>query len=352
MRILAFNNYDIATIAQDWEAEGRNAPSQHLWGCPELRALGHDVTYLPFAGSKRLKSLSRATRIFGDLDLQKRALRAAETHDVIYCAHQPTVAWLAMLRAAGRLKTPVVAVGYQSPRGTGPVARLWARGLVKGLDRLLCMSDAMEADFRALGLASSQMGQIRWGVDLRHYSTGPLPRGIPHFVSVGKSFRDFQTLIDGFPFDQAELTILGADRSLDVDLSNVPDGRLHIRGDWIDWREFVKILPGFHGMVLPIDMNGSRGNNAIGLTAVTEALACSVPVVATGNRYIGIDLAVEGVGHWVAPGDPEGWRRGVEAICADPDPLATRVRARELAETRINIETYAATLDAALRSVV
>lgn len=353
MRILAFNNYDIKSIADEWNGEGRDAPSQHLWGCPELERLGHDVTYLEYDVSPTLKTLSQKARVLGDLDLQKRVLAQAGSYDVIYSGHQPTVSLLALLRSLGVLKTPVVAVGYQSPRSTGAIYRAWTKALVGGLDRLLCLSDAMEADFIGLGMRPDRLGQIRWGVDMRHYTwEAELPGGDPHFVSVGKSFRDFSALIQGFPFDRARLTILGAGKSIDVDLPPAAKGRLEIRSDWIDWREFARILPGFHGMVLPIDMVQSRGNNAIGLTAITEALASGLPVIATDNPYIGIDLEAEGVGHWVQPGAPDGWRTAIQAICDAPDEAAQmRRRARELAERQINIDAFAATLDQTFRAV-
>lgn len=353
MRVLAFNNYDIKSIADEWNAEGQNAPSQHLWGCPELQRLGHDVTYLDYEGSAALKSLSRKTRVLGDLDLQKRVLDQAGHFDVIYSGHQPTVSGLALLRSMGLLKTPVVAVGYQSPRSYGAMYKMWTRALVGGLDKLLCLSDAMEADFIQLGMRPDRLGQIRWGVDLRHYTCAPdVPAGDPHFVSVGKSFRDFHTLIHGFPFDKARLTILGAGKTIDVDLPPEAAGRLEIRSDWIDWREFARILPGFHGLVLPIAMDQSRGNNAIGLTAVTEALASGLPVIATENPYIGIDIEAESVGRWVPPADPSGWRAAISAVCDAPDKAAQmRRRARDLAETRINIDAFAATLDQTFRAV-
>lgn len=353
MRVLAFNNYDIKSIAREWVAEGKDAPSQHLWGCPELERLGHEVTYLDFEGSASLKRLSQKTRVLGDLDLQKRVLRQADDFDVIYSGHQPTVATLALLRSMGVLKTPVVAVGYQSPRSSGRLYRAWTRALVGGLDKLLCLSDAMEADFIALGMRPERLGPIRWGVDLRHYSwSAALPEGDPQFVSVGKSFRDFQALIDGFPFDKARLTILGAGKSIDVPLPPEAEGRLTIRSDWIDWREFARILPGFHAMVLPIAMDQSRANNAIGLTAITEALASGLPVLATDNPYIGIDLAGEGVGGWVPRADPAGWRAAISELCDAPDETAAmRRRARDLAEARINIDGFAATLDAAFQEV-
>lgn len=352
MRVLAFNNYDIKSIADEWNAEGQNAPSQHLWGCPELQRLGHDVTYLDYEGSAALKSLSRKTRVLGDLDLQKRVLDLAGQVDVIYSGHQPTVSALALLRSVGLLKTPVVAVGYQSPRSSGAVYKMWTRALVGGLDKLLCLSDAMEADFIRLGMRPERLGQIRWGVDMRHYTCVPdVPAGDPHFVSVGKSFRDFHALIRGFPFDKARLTILGAGKTIDADVPPAANGRLEIRSDWIDWREFARILPDFHGLVLPIAMDQSRGNNAIGLTAVTEALASGLPVIATDNPYIGIDLQAEKVGHWVRAGDPNGWRAAITTICDDPVMAAhMRRRARALAETRINIDAFASTLDQALRA--
>lgn len=353
IRILAFNNYDIKSIFDQWNAEGQNAPSQHLWGGPELQQLGYAVTYMDYDGSAMLKSLSRKTKVLGDLDLQKRVLNCASQYDVIYCGHQQTASGLALLRSLGLLKTPLVAVGYQSPRSIGLAYRVYTRALVGGLDRLLCLSQAMEEDFIQLGMRPDRMEQIRWGVDMRHYSFRPdLPVGEPHFVSVGKSFRDFQSLIHGFPFDKARLTIMGAGKSIDAKLPPEADGRLEILSDWIDWHDFVKMLPAFHGLALPIATDKSRGNNAIGLTAVTEALASGLPIIATHNPYIGIDLEAEQVGYWVQPNDPNGWRAAISAFCKNTEKAAQmRCNARRLAQTQINIAKFAVTLDQTFREV-
>lgn len=342
MRVLAFYNYDIKSISDAWTEEGRNAPpSQHLWGVPELQRRGHDVCYLDYEYRAALKTV-RELRVLGDLDLQKRALAVAAEYDAIYCAHQPSAAVLALLRKWGWLRMPVVALGYQSPRSTGRAMRIWCNGFVAGLDRLLCLSDAMERDFLGLGMPAQ-----------RHYHARTTrPEGDPHFISVGKSFRDFESLIQGFPFDRARLTVLGAGEAPDLSAPASAEGRSTVQNGWIDWKEFVRILPDFQALVLPVDLARSRGHNAIGLTAVTEALASGLPVVVTQNPYIGVDIETEDVGAWVAPYSPEGWRETINAICDDPGArLAMGRRARSLAEHRINIESFADTLEQTLLEV-
>lgn len=354
MKILAFNNYDIKSISDSWHLEGQDAPSQHLWGCPELIRMGHDVQYLDWEGSAFLKNLSRKTRVLGDLDLQKRVLNHAAEYDVIYCGHQPTANALALLRKLGWLKTPVVAVGYQSPRSNSQAFKVWNTLFVDGLDKLLCLSDAMERDFARLGMDPARMEQIRWGVDLRYYQAShPEPQSEPHFVSIGKTFRDYHDLLQGFPFDRARLTIIGAGKSIDAVPPPAAEGRLTINTDWLEWRDFTRILPEYHGLVLPISMEQSRSNNAAGLTTVTEALASGLPVIVTDNPYLGVDVEAEGVGHWVARGDPKNWRKAISKICDDPDKL-TRMRrcARALAESRINIDCFAKTLEQALLGAI
>jgi len=354
MRILAFSNYDIGGIHKLWNEEKQEAPSQHMWGGVQLSERGHDVVYLDFEQSKWLKWLYGKLRMVGDLGLQLDVKRKARNFDAVYCAHQPTVALLSLFRRIGLFRKPLVAVGYQTPRSNGFVARTYAKLFINGLDRLLCMSDEMEADLGRLGVKKAKMGQIRWGVDMKYYPFGETAEAdVPHFLSVGKTFRDFGALISGFPFDRARLTVFGAGHELNVPIPTEADGRLEIRSDWMEWREYVQLLPGFHAMVLPIDMKASNANNAIGLTAVTEALIAGLPVISTDNRYIGIDLAGDGIGYWVEPGSSDAWSAAISKCCDDLETLhAMRRKARDVAETRINIQAFADVLEAELQGVV
>ncbi len=353
MRVLIFNNYDLKSIETDWLSTSGDSPSQHLWGGPELRDLGHDVEFLEFAGVGWLKSLSRILRVFGDLDLQYRAMKSAKDFDVIYCAHMPTVAFLAILRTLRLFQTPVIAVNYQSPAKKGLLERIWARVFVGGLDRILSLSEEVENDLRKLGVSEARLVQVRWGVDIRHYKCKQRPSGDePHFVSVGKSFRDFQSLISGFPYEQAKLTVLGAGKEFDVDVPPKAEGRLIIRSEWIDWRDYIGCLPDFDALVLPISLEETRGNNAIGLTAATEALASGIPVISTENSYLGINLEAEGVGCWVPACDPDAWCRILSEFASDRDASAEmRVRARKLADECFNIRSFASTLSDAINEV-
>ncbi|MDG2340304.1 MAG: glycosyltransferase [Paracoccaceae bacterium] len=353
MRILAFCNYDIGEIHKYWLEEDGNSPSQHMWGCVELEEKGHSVDYLEFEKYRSLKWVSNKLKLLGDLDLQFRALRRAKDFDVIYCSHQPTVAVLALLRRLKLLRTPIVALGYQSPRSNSALYRFWVRTFVRGLDKLLCLSDDMQRDLIALGARVDIMQQIRWGVTLQHYSPMEWQNvDVPRFISVGKSFRDYQCLVDGFPFDRAHLTIMSAGQDLSVDLPASATGRIEIRDDWIEWTEYVAILPTFDGLLLPIDVTSANTNNAIGLTALTEAFAAGIHVIASDNPYIGIDLEAENVGNWVPTGDASAWEATITKYVENRDLSAQRGdNARAFAEERLNIRVFADELESALIEV-
>ena len=106
-------------------------------------------------------------------------------------------------------------------------------------------------------------------------------------------------------------------------------------------------------VLVPLAVQHLRVDNAIGLTAVLEALSLGVPVVVTRNDFLGIDIEAEGVGVWVAPGDPGDWSRTLSDLAQDlPRLRAMGRRGRQLAENRLNIETYARVLADNIAAVV
>lgn len=346
IRILAFNNYDIKRILNLWITENRAAPSQHLWGLPELEEMGFEFEILDYQKSKILKQLSKSLGVFGDLDLQWRALKKAKGFDVIYCAHHPTAALLSLFRRLGVLKTPVIVVGFQSPKKNNALWRLVTKLYVRGFDKLLCMSKEMEEDFLNLGMPAEKMSQIRWGFEYKFYHPREKPKGkIPRFIAAGKAHRDYVSLINGFPFDLAELVVCGAGSDI---LNHMPEGnedRLVIVKEWLDWKKFGEMVSESHGFIIPLDMTGLKVNNAIGLTACLEACSSGVPVVITKNPYLGVDIEMEGVGVWVEPDNPQDWNRTIRYLVENENQRARMgMTARELIENELNIGAFSSAL--------
>jgi glycosyltransferase involved in cell wall biosynthesis len=346
-----FANYDLEKIRRSWEAEDRDAPAQHLWGYASLAANGATVDILSPNPHGWLSRVSRRIGLFGDLGLQWRALRAASRYDVIYSAHHLTSSLLAFCRLVGVLRTPVLAIGYQSPKSTGPFWRLITTLFARGYDRLLCMSDAMEQDYRALGIPAERLGQIRWGVDLPLYRGRRQAERDGCFISPGKTHRDFQSLVAGLP-DGARLTICGAGRDPDLPEADSIGAEIAVVQKNLPWRDYLDRFSRASVVVLPLNTSALRGNNAIGLTALTEAMALGVPALVTRNDYLGLDIEGEGVGFWVTPDDAADWRDKMTTLMTDQATVERmRERAIALAESMFNLDAFDRTLQQALHEI-
>jgi glycosyltransferase involved in cell wall biosynthesis len=82
-----------------------------------------------------------------------------------------------------------------------------------------------------------------------------------------------------------------------------------------------------------------------GLTSLLDALGMGRAVIMTRNPLIDIDVEVEKIGFWIAPGDTQGWQRAVQFVADHPDEIAEMGRrARRIAEERYNSRLFAAKL--------
>lgn len=354
MKLLLLNNYDIAGIAEKRRSENDDAPAQHLWGYHLLAAHDIDADILAFNGSAFLKSLGDRLKIFGDLDQQWRLLRRARTVDIVYSGQFLTTPLYALGRRLGLVKTPIVAIAYQSPRGRSRFWKFYTRNFLGGHDRIMSLSKAVIDDLIGLGVPEEKLSLIGWGVDLAYYTPAERPRdGAPVIVSAGKTHRDFPTLLGAFDGIDCPLKIFGAG-SLKSDAPGLPFGpNVTVIETMISWQTFIDEFRDAYAIAIPLDMTTIKFHNAIGLTALTEAMAVGKPVIMTRNDYVGIDIEKEGIGIWVDEGDIDGWRRAVTALIADPEKAdAMGKKARALAEAHYNIDRFTATLADVCRDVV
>lgn len=351
MKILLLNNYDLRRITEQRQEEGNDAPAQHLWGYHLLQDHGIDADILTFEKHAWLKKIGDKLKLFGDLDQQWRVLRQAKNYDTIYSAQYLTTPLLAFMRKLGLLNTPIVAIGYQAPKQVSTLWKFYVRNFLGGNDHILCLSQALADDLVAFGVPAHKISVIGWGVDMKYYTPADhqTPQQ-PYMFSAGKTHRDYETLLSAFHGLNANLKICGAG-SLKTDEPGLPFGHnIEVIETMIGWRDFIENFRHAAAVAIPLNIDNIRLKNAIGLTAVTEAMAVGKPIIMTRNDYIGIDVEKEGIGYIVESGDVEGWKSAVRNLMDDPEKIASMgQRARKLAEEKYNIDQYSNDLANALK---
>ncbi len=371
MRVVLINNYDLMGILKSFQEEQENAPAQHLWGYTLLEKRGICVDILPFEKHGWLKQFSQKVKFLGDLDQQLRLLTQLDRYDVIYSAHHLTTLFLAFLRSIKLLNIPIIAIAYQTPAQKTWFWKLFTQMFVQGNDKILCLSEALAKDLKEFGVPEQKLELIAWGPDLRFYQPDfsktqqphwfeqadqPLnqlpnqPPDQPKFIfSLGKTYRDYSTLLKAFQQIDCQLTICASRAISAADVTALSLTNVTLYEDMIPWRGLIELYQQAYAVAIPLTCHNDKFNNAIGLTALTEAMATGNAIVMTRNEYVGIDIEKEGIGLWVNPGDSQGWQKAITYLLENPALTQEMGRkARLLAEKKFNLVTFSNQLAATL----
>lgn len=345
MKVLILSNQELSDIHAKWKAEGKQARAEHLWGATTLHQHGIEVDILPYQGFKFLKLISKIN-LFGDLDQQFRVLRvASQQYDAIYSAHHLTTPLLALLRKLRILKTPVVAIAYQSfPPSL--LSRFFTALCVDGNDRIMCLNPQLKEDLaQDFDISAEKLSVAEWGVDLPFYQAISLPEISPEpplILSTGKTYRDYATLLKSIETLNCQLKICC------FDIENVKSGlsmpaNAHFYEGILPWRAVLQEYRKAYAVAIPLGDYPQKPNNAVGLTVLLEAIAMGRPVIMTRNnlsRYV-MDIEAAGIGLWVDTSDIKGWTEALSYLLNHPaqaDQMGKR--ARQLAEQDLNLEVF------------
>lgn len=345
-RVLLLNNYPMAAALEGWRAG--TYPGHHLWGADGLHEHGFEVVIPPFARlpepPRMLKR--RVPAAWGDMDQQLRALVRLDC-DVVYSACQYASGFLARMRSRGLFPRPIVAlVHHELARDANGLA------FVAGHTRLACLSGRVRSQLTdAFSVPAEKVQVLDWGPELRFYDAVPAEDGggEPIVASVGKSFRDHDTLAAAAEDAPIRTVIVGtpparAPASARVEVVPVTEAGPHV-----PYRDVLRLCRRARILAIPL----VETNGLAGLTSLVDALGLGKPVIMTRNALVEIDVEAEGIGVWVEPGDVAGWRRAIDELARD-DARCREMgrRARALAERRYNTGAFTLQLARLLTSAL
>jgi glycosyltransferase involved in cell wall biosynthesis len=344
MKVLILSNQELSDIHAKWKAEGEQARAEHLWGATTLHHHGIEVDILPYQGFKFLKLISKIN-LFGDLGQQLRVLSIASQYDAIYSAHHLTTPLLALLRKLRVLRTPVVAIAYQSfPPSL--LSRLFTALCVEGNDRIICLHPQLKEDLaQDFRIPVQKLSVAEWGVDLPFYEATALPTPSlepPLILSTGKTYRDYATLLKSIEPLNCQLKICC------FDIENVKSGlsmpaNAHFYEGVLPWRAVLQEYRKAYAVAIPLGDYPQKPNNAVGLTVLLEAITMGRPVIMTRNnlsRYV-MDIEAAGIGLWVDTGDVKSWTEALSYLLNNPEKANKMSQnARQLAEQNLNLEVF------------
>lgn len=340
--VLFLNNYPMADALELWRKG--EYPGQHLWGANGLGRYGFDVHIPKYSTMPRVKSIvERHAVAWGDCDQQLRAMFRRD-YDIIYSACQSITGFLARLHSMGLFRKPLVALIHHELSDNSA-----SRAFLRGHTRLLCLSrDVRDQLIGVFQVPKDKVDLLSWGPELEFYRrdlAGPYPQE-PWVVSIGKTLRDHDTLAAAMRGSDIRLTIIGTAPTGGEPLPNIEVIPVSEHINHLPYRRTLEIYQ--RATIVAIPLASTR--RLAGLSSLLDAMAMGKPVVMTRNPLVDIDIEAEGFGVWLSPGDVAGWKRAVEDLAADSVRCREMGRrARLVAESRYNIQSFTAQLAEALK---
>ncbi|NMG06804.1 glycosyltransferase family 4 protein [Brasilonema sp. UFV-L1] len=360
MKVILLNNYSMTAQWEQWKEENYEYPSHHLWGATTLPKYGIDVDILPYEKFSFLKKISDQVKILGDLDQQLRLLFGKYDYDIIYSGNQGSTYLLAILRAIGILRKPVVTVQHQSFKKT-----IWSFLFIKFVlscyDRLFCLSNGLRNHLiKEFNLPENKVDLLEWGIDLpcydkiEYYNTidAIKEKENSFILSAGRTYRDYNTLLKAFKNISYPLKIYGTKEPFCQ--TNEISPNVQIITDYLSWREILIEHAKAYAIAIPLDITQPKSYiNVIGVTSLLDAMGMGKAVVMTRTVEPCIDLEKEGIGILVEPGDEKGWQEAISYLLEHPDETRKMGnRARLLCEEKYNLEVFTSRLSELLQDVL
>ncbi|MEQ8970044.1 MAG: glycosyltransferase family 4 protein [Coleofasciculus sp. C1-SOL-03] len=368
MKILFISSAAMDEAWQKWEQH--NYPGHRLFGATELPKYGIDIDILPHEKYTKLKQISNQIKILGDLDQQLRILFQQSDYDLVYSGHDINIALLTFLRRFGLYRKPIVAIMHRSFKHN-----LWSRIYVdlfiKGKDRLICLSSVIRDRLRDwFGIPESKLVVLELGVDLAFYDLKQKdvqveqnlsPDNQSQFIlSLGKTYRDYNTLIQAFAHIHYPLKIYCSANSAST-VANIP-ANVKLNYDPTDpansavlsFEQLVNEYTKAYAVAIPLDIPPERTDSVTltGCMSLIEAMAMGKAVVMTRNRQFSLDVEKEGIGIYVEPGDARGWQKAISYLLDNPQETQEMgQRGRRLCETQYNLDYFGSKLAEELKSV-
>lgn len=351
-RILVLNNYSINRVLKEYE-EGKK-PSHHLYGIIELKKMGHSIIVIDPNNHSFLYKFSNILRgmpllYIGNLQQQFEAIFNYKKYDLVYAPCQDTTIFLGVLSYFKLFRKPIIALAHH-PMLRGHLAKFRKYSLffsINGHYRFLSLSKIVETQLNYIAHKNISQ-EVFWGPELNYYNKVndeiKKPIKIYDIISVGRTGRDYQTLIKAFNNTSVNVCIYCSE-SLKNLLPVVVTKNITIK--WLQSQEALDYIDLIHlylsAKILAIPMHDE--DSLCGLTSLTDSIALGMPTIITRNKYINIDPELNHFGIWVDAYDVNAWKDSAQKILNDTNLFeAMSKNAKQTASTTFNINLFSKSL--------
>ncbi|MBX9780732.1 MAG: glycosyltransferase [Chitinophagaceae bacterium] len=348
-KILVLNNYSLKRVTEEIRLNVK--PSHHLYGIMEMKSEGIIFDYLETDTTHFLFKLGKWMRkiplfYLGDLYIQVKALKQQNNYDVIYAPCQDCTIFLGLLRYFKILRTPLVAIAHH-PILSGrliSVRRLTSYFFLKGHSFFPALSNVVATQINSI-VGKELSAELHWGPNLAFYEKElslqekTLSKDID-IVAIGRTGRDYDTLIRAFDGTNIRVAIYcheSCKNSLLTKFTNNISIHFLQNPEELNYKRIIQIYSNSKILAIPMLPQDSL----CGLTSVVDGIAMGMPIIATYNKYINIDIEKLRIGYWVKPYDENEWRQKTMSLLNNADLIKSMSdNALRVGKEKININLF------------
>jgi glycosyltransferase involved in cell wall biosynthesis len=358
MKIVTISDYSLERIYNNWK-KGLS-PSHELWGLAELKKQKDiEVDVLPFESNRSINLIGNLLKIH-QLDQQLSLIKNHKKYDLIVeTTAGASTKLILFLKLFGFIKTPLVGFVHWPLLGNKSNNKFiqWiGKKLILQFDRLIYPSqEILKHNIQVFDLKKEEYEKrfvnINWGSETSFFEPHLIQESDeqePFAVSIGKTKRDFDTLIEAFKEIDLKLKLYPGEGFVSS-VKNIPPNveiitTRHTYKDFIDiYRKSSLILISIQKPFL----------STIGLTSLLDAISVGRPVVMTENKYIDIDVEKLGIGFKVGVSDVKGWVEKINILLEDPS-LSKKMGEKALTMQRelYNMDKFSETYIGILKDMI
>jgi len=256
-----------------------------------------------------------------------RLLRLGRQSDlVIGYMDSPSTRVIAILRVLGLLRRPLFTVTdfWLPPEGRGlrgVLKRLFLRRVYGGADVILFDTEPGLELYERLGLLGARplkryvpscamAGKVRWLQSRTEVVTGELPAEQPYFFAIGKTLRDFGTVIEAAKLVPEVRFVIMTPKTLGGLPANVK------QAPWGPFDDYLSALQGSAAVIIPLPATV----DAAGVRSLYEAWALKVPTIVADSEGIARYLVGQTVRSVLyRPGDAESLAAAIGRVLSEGD---------------------------------
>ena len=317
MNVLYLNDYSIETIYKGVGSGTQNAA--HLWGY-DFFSKYETTSYVPL--NARIYSFQK--RIFtykflGDLQQEVKVFLQRKDVDLIIAANITLVWGLGYLKRLIKLP-PILGILHSVPQSTNWFYKIFIKCHLGGIEKIICITKKDYIFLKdILHMPENKIRYIPWAVNLEDYDkisqsiTNEFHSNGKYIISIGKSKRDYQTLIGAFRQIRShnfQLKIYCGK----LELEKISEEQIHIYHRWIEFPDCVKEYKKAEFIVIPL----IKSDRTLGLTSMFDAMGMAKAFIITRNPGIDIDVEKERVGLWVEPGNINDMKNKISFLLNNP----------------------------------